>query len=246
MPGLGDREDAFGWEVWEHLQGRSEPEIIERDDGYIALSGGPDAYFWPFRRWPSVERRALRAVRGRVLDVGCGAGRVCLELQRRRHEVVGIDISPKAVETARARGVKDAQVHAAVQVSAAALGPFDTIALFGNNFGLLADRRRGRWLLRRFASMTRTGGRIVATSRDPYATDVPEHLAYHQRNRARGRMPGQLRIRVRHRMRASPWFDYLTVSAAELEGLLVGTPWRVDQLIVDDGSPFYAMVLECR
>ena len=59
-------------------------------------------------------------------------------------------------------------------------------------------------------------------------------------------MPGQLRIRVRHRMRASPWFDYLTVSAAELEGLLVGTPWRVDQLIVDDGSPFYAMVLGCR
>lgn len=246
MAGLRDREDAFGWEVWEHLHGRSEPEIVERDDGFISLSGGPDAYFWPLRRWPGVERRALRFVRGRVLDVGCGPGRLCLELQRRGHEVVGVDISPKAVETARLRGVDDARVCAAMEVSARRLGRYDTIALFGNNFGLTADRRRARWLLRRFASMTGPGGRIVATSRDPYATDVPEHLAYQDRNRARGRMTGQLRIRVRHRARTSPWFDYLTVSPDELEDLLTQTSWEIARLITDEESPFYAMVLECR
>ena len=242
----GDREDAFGWEVWEHLHGRTDPEIIERDDGYIELSGGPQAYFWPFRRWPLVERRVVRRVRGRVLDVGCGAGRVCLELQRRGHQVVGIDISPKAVETALARGVEDARVCAAMQASARTLGSFDTVGLFGNNFGLFADARRARWLLRRFASMTGSRGRIVATSCDPYATDVPEHLAYHERNRARGRMPGQLRIRVRHRLRASPWFDYLIVSPAELEQVLDQTPWQIEELITDGSSPYYAMVLERR
>jgi hypothetical protein len=133
-----------------------------------------------------------------------------------------------------------------MQVSAAKLGRFDTIALFGNNFGLFAEPRRARWLLRRFASMTGSQGRIVATSCDPYATDVPEQLAYHQRNRARGRMAGQLRIRVRHRLRASPWFDFLIASPGELEELLEQTPWRVERLITDESSPYYAMVLERR
>jgi SAM-dependent methyltransferase len=181
-----------------------------------------------------------------VLDRAGGPGRLCLELQRRGHEVVGVDISPKAVETARLRGVADARVCAAVEVSARRLGRYDTIALFGNNFGLTADRRRARWLLRRFASMTGPDGRIVATSRDPYDTEVPEHLAYQERNRSRGRMTGQLRIRVRHRARTSPWFDYLMVSPEELEDLLTETPWEIARLLTDEESPFYAMVLECR
>jgi hypothetical protein len=32
---------------------------------------------------------------------------------------------------------------------------------------------------------------------DPYQTTVTEHLAYHERNRLRGRYPGQIRMQVR-------------------------------------------------
>jgi hypothetical protein len=38
-------------------------------------------------------------------------------------------------------------------------------------------------------------------------------------------MPGQIRIRVRFRERATPWFDYLMVSQSELKQLLDGTGW---------------------
>jgi ubiquinone/menaquinone biosynthesis C-methylase UbiE len=40
-------------------------------------------YLAPFRNWWPQERRAMRFVRGRVLDLGCGAGRVSLGLQPR-------------------------------------------------------------------------------------------------------------------------------------------------------------------
>jgi hypothetical protein len=70
---------------------------------------------------------------------------------------------------------------------------------------------------------TFAGGRIVAESLDPYGTDIPHHVAYQRRNGSRGRMPGQLRIRVRYRRRGTPWFDYLIVLRDELEELVGGT-----------------------
>ena len=70
-------------------------EIVERDDGLIMASRfGLGYYFAPYGKWPLRQRRALRLARGRVLDVGAGAGRVALHLQQKGHEVVAIDSSP--------------------------------------------------------------------------------------------------------------------------------------------------------
>ena len=45
---------------------------------------------------------------GRVLDAGCGTGRVALELARRGHEVTGIDVDPSMLDQARAQAVDEA------------------------------------------------------------------------------------------------------------------------------------------
>jgi hypothetical protein len=74
-------------------------------------------------------------------------------------------------------------------------------------------------------------------------TDNPEHLAYHRRNRARGRMGGQLRIRIRHAAYATPWFDYLLASPEEMAALADGTGWELTGAI-DEDQPFYVGVLE--
>jgi SAM-dependent methyltransferase len=194
------------------------------------------------RRWPAVERRALRWVRGRVLDVGVGAGRVALELQARGHDVVGIDVSPLAVEVSRRRGVRESRLIPFEAVDEE-LGPIDTVVMFGNNFGLFGSAARARRLLRRLHGLTTDRGRVVATSNDPYATDDPEHLEYQRRNRARGRMSGQLRLRVRHRSLASPWFDYLIVSPDEMRELAGVGGWSIRTFLLGEGS-FFVGVLE--
>jgi SAM-dependent methyltransferase len=203
---------------------------------------GPAAYFFPLRRWPRAERRAIRLARGRALDVGCGAGRVALHLQERGHEVVGIDLSPLAIEVSRRRGVRDARELPVTQVGPE-LGRFDTIVMFGNNFGLMGSGKRAPWLLRRFRSIANEGARILAESVNPYKTDNPEHLAYHEQNRRRGRMPGQLRIRIRHQSYATPWFDYLLVSPEEMAELAEGTGWDLRR-VIDEGEQVYVGVLE--
>src|SRR5438067_1869118 len=207
--------DAFG----QMLLDGTGPEIIERDDGF--LDAGKMAYFAPVALWPAVERRALRWVRGRVLDVGVGAGRAALELQRRGRSVVGIDVSSGAVEVARGRGVRDVRLLAFEEVDDS-VGRFDTIVMFGNNFGLFGSPSKARRLLRRLRPLA---DRIVAGSNDPYATEDPAHLAYQEHNRKRGRMPGQLRLRVRYRDRIGPEFAYLIAPPDEMASSLEDTQW---------------------
>jgi SAM-dependent methyltransferase len=225
--------DAFG----QMLLDGAGTEIIERDDGF--LDTAKFLYFAPVTRWPAVERRALRWVRGRVLDAGLGAGRVALELQRRGRSVVGIDISPGAVEVARERGVRDVRLLAFEEVDDS-IGQFDTIVMLGNNFGLFGSPSKARRLLRRLRPLA---DRIVAASIDPHATEDPAHLAYQERNRRRGRMAGQLRLRVRYRDLIGPWFDYLLVSPDEMASILEGTQWRITRLL-QSGTAYYVAILE--
>jgi SAM-dependent methyltransferase len=230
-------QDAFGTMLLDVLSGREVAgEVIERDDGFIDPLD--ETYFAPVRRWPVAERRGLRWVRGRVLDVGCGPGRVALELQSRGRPVVGIDPSSGAVEVARRRGVRDVRRMRFEDVDAS-LGNFGTMLFYGNNFGLFASRAKGRRLLKAVRPLT---DRIVASSVDPHTTDDPVHLAYQERNRRRGRMAGQLRLRVRYRNLIDPWFDYLLVSPSEMEELIEGTGWRVERFVEGDGHPYVAVL----
>ena len=52
--------------------------------------------------------------------------------------------------------------------------------------------------------MTSPSGRIVLDSVDPYVDADDADLAYEERNRARGRLPGQVTIRIRYGERATP------------------------------------------
>ena len=93
--------------------------------------------------------------------------------------------------------------------------------------------RQARRLLRRLRPAI---DRIVAASNDPYGTDDPAHLAYQERNRVRGRMSGQLRLRIRYRDLVDPWFEYLIVSPGEMSEIVEGTGWRIRRLVQDDGA----------
>jgi SAM-dependent methyltransferase len=239
-----EREDAFGRMLLDHLEGRKANEVIERSDGYVDVSGGPKAYFDEFRRWLPPERQAMRYVRGRVLDVGVGAGRVALHLQSRGHEVVGIDNSPLTVEVARRRGVEDVRLLAFRDIGPK-LGVFDTVVMMCNNFGLFGSAAGARRMLRRLARITSDDARIVAGSRNPYGTDNPDHLGYHEQNRRQGRMSGQLRVRTRHGLFAGRWFDYLLVSPDEMRELAATGGWELER-VVGDGQDYYVGVLRKR
>ena len=180
-------------------------------------------------------------VHGRVLDIGCGAGRHALYLQEQGHPVTGIDISPLAIDVCKARGLHDARVLPITKISQR-LGIYDTILMMGHNFGLFSSYKRAKWLLSRFRSITSENATIIAQSRDPYKTDDPDHLEYHASNRARGRMSGQVRLRVRYKRYVTPWFDYLMVSKDEMQDIMEGTGWSVKKYF-EEQDLFYTAII---
>jgi SAM-dependent methyltransferase len=242
---LKDIQDAYGREIYDYFKNKEHRrtifEIVERDDGYIDATSGPGLYFSEYKDWPAHNKKAMKYVRGRVLDIGCGAGRCSLYLQGKGLDAVGIDNSPLAIEVCKQRGLKDARVIAINQISKK-MGVFDTIIMMGNNFGLFGSFEGARRLLKKMNDMTTKKARIIAESNDIYRTDDPDHLNYHEFNRKRGRMAGQTRLRVRRGKYIMPWFDYLMVSREEMENILEGTGWEIKRIIESGQSPYVAII----
>ena len=96
----------------------------------------------------------------RILDAGCGTGRVGLELARRGHRVTAVDLDPVLVEAARSH--PELTVHLADLAQLDLPGPrFDAVVSAGNVMVFLAPGSE-RSVLGRIAAHLRPGGVFVA------------------------------------------------------------------------------------
>lgn len=240
---MDKNKDAYGQEVWAYYNGKHKYEIVERDDGYIDCSDTMlPIYFADFKDWPELHKKAIKKARGEVLDVGAGVGRAALYLQKKGIDVTAIDNSPLSIQLCKKRGVKKAKVLPLEKVDTFRAGRFRSVVMLGNNFGLFGGYKKAKRLLKKLYKVTTPDAVIIAESNDPYQTDDPDHLSYHKFNKKRGRMPGQLRIRVRFKRVIGEWFDYLMVSKEEMEDILEGTGWRIREFIDSDRALYVAII----
>lgn len=120
--------------------------------------------FRTFNQMPRLEQKALSMAKGRVLDIGAGAGCHALALQERGLEVKAIDISPLSCEVMKERGVKDAEC---VNLFDPQLqGKYDTLLLLMNGTGIAGKLNRLSMLLNRLKELLAEGGQILIDSSD--------------------------------------------------------------------------------
>lgn len=219
--------DVFGAAARDWLMGTRGSITNEREDGYLDIDT-LESYFSTFDAFPECEKEALRLAKGRVLDIGVGPGRVSLHLQSMGLEPVGVDLSDGMLEVARRRGVREV-----VKMSACDLqfprGHFQTAVAFGNNFGLCGTPEGVMSMLLRLRDIVSDDGVFLAESLDPMNTTMPEHVRYHGLNRSKGRMPGQVRMRLRYKDVVGDWFDLLLVTPTEMKVLAERTGWHVSE-----------------
>lgn len=158
----------------------SGPEPWQRGpyaDALCAAEGGltlRDAEGWclplDVRRWcakaDAADRGVVDRCAGRVLDIGCGAGRLVEEVSRRGHRVLGIDVCPTAVISTVCRGGR--AVSRSVFEPLPDEGHWDTALLVDGNIGIGGDPGR---LLERIRRVVRERGLLIV---EAAPTDVDE------------------------------------------------------------------------
>lgn len=102
--------------------------------------------------------------RSRVLDLGCGSGRLTLELARRGHRVLGLDPDERALAQARA-AAKGERLNVHFLKADLRLIPyraeFDAVVSLDSSFGLLpGDREDGKSLASARKAL-KPGGRLL-------------------------------------------------------------------------------------
>lgn len=120
--------------------------------------------FRDVKAMPELERIALDNCKGKILDVGAGAGSHALELQNRGFEVHSIDISPGAVKVMKDRGLKHVR-----QIPFFDLPKderYDTLLLMMNGVGLVANLAGFKRFLKKADEMLLPGGQILFDTSD--------------------------------------------------------------------------------
>ena len=136
----------------------TETTISEEDEMSVAY------LFRSFDEMPLIEQIALQTAKGKILDVGCGAGSHSLYLQNQhQHNVTAIDISANAIKTCKLRGILKAKVQ---DVMTLKNEKFDTILLLMNGAGMCGKLNKVGSFLIKLKSLLNSNGQILLDSSD--------------------------------------------------------------------------------
>lgn len=170
--------DLFGKAILDYQTNNSPEDLITETSISEADEMSVAYLFRNYSEMPKLEQKALQLAKGKVLDVGCGAGSHALELQNERKlDVTAIDISENAVKTCQLRGIENVKVANILDLDSE--NKFDTILLLMNGTGIFGTLNETAKYLQKLKSLLNEGGQILIDSSDLiYMFDQDEDGAY--------------------------------------------------------------------
>jgi len=157
-------KDLMGQAIHDYYYNNN-PEDLQTETSISELDEMPVAYlFRKFEEMNALEQKALSLCRGKVLDIGAGAGSHSLYLQNEKGlDVTALDISPKSIEICKARGLQEAVCGNMLQFPEQ---EFDTIVLLMNGTGIFQSLQVIDIYLKKLYSLLDKNGQILIDSTD--------------------------------------------------------------------------------
>ena len=189
-----------------------------------------EIYFRNWQRMPMLERKALQACSGTVLDIGAGAGSHSLILQQRGFDVTALDISPKAVEVMQKRGV---QQTLCADIFTLKDRSFDTLLLLMNGIGLTGSLQGLRSFLHTATTLLKRGGQLLFDS-----SDVA--YLYKGKELPAERYYGEIDFQYEYKQEKTGWFSWLYIDQSSLTKLAGDEGWKTEVMYQDHYDQYLA------
>lgn len=235
--------DPYGDALLAYFEGQTSAALIlRREDGFEAAM--PVSHFFrePVAFTP-LERAALQACHGHVLDAGAGSGLHSLVLQEKGLRVTAIDVSSQAVQIMARRGVADVL---GADLFSYEGGPFDTVLMLGHGIGMVETLAGlDRFLAHAHGWLTENG-QVLLDSLDVRVTDDPRHLAYQEAKRKAGQYIGEIRLQCEYQGKRGPYCGWLHVDAETLNEHAGKAQWSCEVLFADDRGNYLARLTKSR
>ena len=119
--------------------------------------------FRSYKEMPPLEQLALKLSKGKILDLGCGAGSHSLYLEQKNLDVKAIDISIGAIDVCKLRGLKNA-VHQ--DFWSLKNEKYDTVIALMNGVGICGTIDHLPKFLSHLKSLITVNGQVLIDSSD--------------------------------------------------------------------------------
>ncbi len=183
------------------------------------------------------EQAALDGCRGRVLELGAGAGSDALVLQQRGFVVTAVDVVPVAVEIMRARQVRDARLADWRTLEE----PADTVLILMNGAGWTGTLDGLSTFLERVHGLVAEGGQLVLDGGPaPGGRAEDDPMEWPERT---GPYPGEAWIRLEFDGEIGPAFRELYVDFETLAGRAASAGWFAQRIFEGEGDSWVARLL---
>lgn len=157
-------KDLFGQAILDY-QTENNPENLYTETSISEIDVMPINYlFRSFDEMPEIEQQALKLAKGNCLDIGAGAGSHALYLQEKGFHVDAIDISPKAIEACKLRGVNNANCINVLELNSEK--KYDSIFLLMNGTGIFQNLFLIGVYLEKLKSLLSENGQILIDGTD--------------------------------------------------------------------------------
>jgi SAM-dependent methyltransferase len=155
--------DLYGQALYDFITDNDPQDIVVHSDVTETEIYPVEVFFRNYAAFPYLEQQAMKLCKGKILDVGAGAGIHARHLQELGFDVYPIDSSPKAVDV-----MKKMNVEKARKLDFFAMGreKYDTILMMMNGFGIMGEVNRLDEFFIQAKKLLYPGGQILCDSSD--------------------------------------------------------------------------------
>jgi SAM-dependent methyltransferase len=202
--------DPVGTAILDYIKTRKPDDIIVSSDICEDDVIPVEVLFRNQNEMPDLELMALESCKGKVLDVGAGAGAHSKELIDRGLDVDSIEISDGAVQYMKSIGLNARKINFFDLKNE----KYDTILMMMNGIGIAGKLSNLENTLLHAKNLLQPGGKILCDSSDiKYLYEDEDGALWVDLN---SEYYGNFRFQMKFKKEKGPWFDWLYVDFENL------------------------------